>query len=161
MIIYTFNFWLPSNLFYFNFTDFVFCLGCRIFWLCRTTRHRRMLTPQFQLRSRKKDVVIIARPDEFEKKIHARNEGEDDSQGLSPLLLPSRRACLRFFFLAATDMSPNENKRKPLIRSRAWILTPFFFFKGRNNRTMHFSFVCFISLISLKKYFCLRKKLEK
>lgn len=55
-----------------------------------------------------------------------------------------------FYFLLvvlATDMSPNENKRKPLIRSRAWIQTLFVLFfkqkKGWNNRTMHFAFGLF------------------
>lgn len=63
-----------------------------------------------------------------------------------------------YFLLVATDMSPNENKRKPLIRSRAWIQTLFCFLFFSNRKRDGITgrctlrLVCFISLISLKKY---------
>lgn len=70
-----------------------------------------------------------------------------------------------FILLVATDMSPNENKRKPLIRSRAWIQTLFVFsnrkrdgITGRCTLVACVWFVSFLWFPSTKIYCCVRKK---
>lgn len=167
MIIYTFNFWLPSNYFFLHFRFFFGGVPAETFWLCRATRQWRQ-----QLRSMEKDVVVIIAHtlrwirDEKFFWLLLEWRREDDSQGLSPLFFFQVDGLFEvFILLVATDMSPNENKRKPLIRSRAWIQTLFVFsnrkrdgITGRCTLVACVWFVSFLWFPSTKIYCCVRKK---
>lgn len=169
MIIYTFNFWLPSNYFFLHFRFFFGGVPAETFWLCRATRQWRQ-----QLRSMEKDVVVIIAHtlrwirDEKFFWLLLEWRREDDSQGLSPLFFYQVDVPVWGFYFTGGHRHVAKWKQTKAIDPQSSVNSNSFCFfkqkKGWNNRTMHFGcmrLVCFISLISLDKNILLCEEEEE